>query len=459
MVMARLLSTSDFGLIAIVQSIMGVSVLLGVSGIGATLVTRTSGVERAASAYFWFLSLISLAAALTIFSLAAPITELLGIAEAAEYLRVLAFILPISFMTMVPEALLLRLRMFSAYRAVAICGSFTYFAVEIVLVLRGWGVWSVVVGQLSGGIAGLMTALVSARWMPKYGPSFRVVRTDLGNLGGLGLNSVFRYLYTNLDYWAVSRVLGAGPLGAYYIAYVLPSILRLRLADMFRTVMLPLLSGSGGLRHPEIAYGRAFTLFMFISLPSLVGLAVLADPIVAVLFGPQWDSAVVPMRIIIIGTILDLVIQSVATFAVARRRVAGVTWSSGLRVGLTLVALCIVLQVNQSTTAVAMAVVLATAGTLIFQEIYVAKPLGVQLFDQWRSMARITAPTAVMAASTGLVVHVLAEQAPIVSLLVGVPMGVAIFTAASLVTSPTLFRDSVSQFLLLITPGRSKNEA
>lgn len=455
MVMARLLSTAEFGLIAIVQSVMGVSALLGVSGVGAALVTRASDVERAASAYFWYLSIIGSAAALAIIGFSGPLTQLLGLSEAEPYLRALSLILPISLMSIVPVALLLRLRKFNAHRAVALLGSFIYFVTEIALVLNGWGVWSVIVGQLSGGVASLVSALFLARWLPRHGLSLSVVKSDMGNVGGLGLNAVFRYLYTNLDYWAVSRLLGAGPLGAYYIAYVLPSILRLRLTDMFRTVMLPVLSGPSGLKHPQAAYLRAVTMLMFVSFPSLAGVAVLAGPIVAVFFGPQWDEAVTPMRLIIVGTMLDLVIQSVATFAVARRRVAGLSWASGIRVLLTLAAFSVVLPISRSTTAVALAVVLATFGALILQEVLVANPLGVGLCHQWRTIARIMGPTFLMVVVTTGAQSLLINHPPIISLLVCVPVGVATFAVGSMVMARRLCVDSVSQIILLLAPSKA----
>ncbi len=241
MIMARMLTTSDFGIMAVIQSVMGVTVLLAVSGIGATLITRTSHVAEAASSYFWILGSLRLGAAIVISLLAGPLSSLLGVPTAKPFLQVVPFGLPLGLVGMVPDALLLRMRKFGAHRSAAILGSFTYFAIEILLVLRGFGVWSVIAGQMIGTTVSLIAAAALARWAPLSRPSFTVLRSDLRNLGGLGLSRVLEYLYKNVDYWAVGRSLGAGPLGAYYVAYVLPNIVRLRLSDTFRTVMLPLL--------------------------------------------------------------------------------------------------------------------------------------------------------------------------------------------------------------------------
>ena len=378
-----------------VQSVIGASVLLGVAGVGATLVTRRSDIERASAAYFWMMGALGLAAAGVVYSCAGWLTGLLGLPEAAGYLQLLAFILPLSFLTMVPVALLLRLRRFSAHRTVALVGSFSDSTIEVALVLRGWGAWSVVIGQVVGAAASLLTALALAKWLPRYGPSIRVIRSDMATLVARP-NQLFTYLHKNMDYWTVARVLGSAPLGAYYISYVLPNIVRLRLSDMFRQVMLPVFSSAGGLRDPAAAYSRAFGMFMLLSVPVLVGLLALAGPIVGVFFGSQWSDAVTPMRIILLATIVDLIIQASGTFAIARRRVRNVAWASGLRALLLVGLLATLVPVGPSTALIATCVLVAAVGSLTFQEITVASPLGIGIRRHLRSLTSVLIPATLM---------------------------------------------------------------
>lgn len=457
MIMARMLTTSDFGIMAVIQSVMGVTVLLAVSGIGATLITRTSQVAEAASSYFWILGSLGLVAAIVISLLAGPLSSLLGVPTARPFLQVVPFGLPLGLMGMVPDALLLRMRKFGAHRSAAILGSFTYFAIEILLVLRGFGVWSVIAGQMIGTTVSLIAAAALARWAPLSRPSFTVLRSDVRNLGGLGLARVLEYLYKNVDYWAVGRSLGAGPLGAYYVAYVLPNIVRLRLSDTFRTVMLPILSRAGGLSRPELAYTRAFRLFLFVSLPTIAGLYALADPIIDVFFGDQWRGAVAPMRIILIGAVLDLVIQCVSAFAVARRRVSGVAATAAIRVICTVMLILVLLQVERSTTSIAVGVAGATALTLLFQEFVVARPLGVSLVGQSGAILAVLVPALIMVAGVMLTIQLTNVQDAVVQLVVGVPVGVLLYFSASAVFSRATLVDSVKQLRLLV--GRAPKVA
>ena len=96
----------------------------------------------------------------------------------------------------------------------------------------------------------------------------------------VGSNAVIGFLARNIDYWIVGR-LGVRALGVYYIAYVLPNVLKRRLALAGTEVMFPILSRITDERE---RFGRAFldaTRFITIAgFPMMFGLAAVADAVV-----------------------------------------------------------------------------------------------------------------------------------------------------------------------------------
>src|SRR4029450_4146754 len=97
-------------------------------------------------------------------------------------------------------------------------------------------------------------------------------------------------------------------LGAYYVAYVLPQILRLRFTWAAGAVMYPMLvrSQSDQERTREVYY-RTHLLLAWIGFPAMVGLAVVAEPVVRVFFGPQWTGAVAPLRWLALVALLEFI--------------------------------------------------------------------------------------------------------------------------------------------------------
>src|SRR5690606_6962252 len=155
--------------------------------------------------------------------------------------------------------------------------------------------------------------------------SFRQVKEDVGLVSNMGLSSLLTYLGKNADYWAVSGAMGAAPLGIYYIAYVVPNIVRLRLSDVFRQVMPPVLARMPTDTERITSWVRAANVTLALSLPALVGIAAVADPLTRVFFGYQWVHAVGPMRLITIAGVVDVAFYAVSTMALSQRRLVGRT--------------------------------------------------------------------------------------------------------------------------------------
>ncbi len=119
----------------------------------------------------------------------------------------------------------------------------------------------------------------------------RLVGEDFRLAGGLLFNNGLTYGVRNTDYVVVGHLLGAAALGAYYVAYVLPQILRLRVTWAAGAVMFPVLARSqSDPRRTQQVYDHTHLLLAWVGFPAMVGLAVLAEPVVRVFFGPQWGA-------------------------------------------------------------------------------------------------------------------------------------------------------------------------
>ena len=209
--LARLLTPADFGIVALTQSLLGAAALLSLSGTNAALVTRRSQVSIASASYFWLALVLGLAGVGVFAVMAGPITRLLGQPDAAPYLIVLSFSFAFGLLALVPNAMLQRSLRFGWMNASILAGAGAYFASEVVLAFAGWGAWAVIAGQVLGAAVTLVVSAVGARWRPSLRFSLSLLRADLAVTGGVGLGHAFSYVQKNADYWAVSRIIGGQP--------------------------------------------------------------------------------------------------------------------------------------------------------------------------------------------------------------------------------------------------------
>lgn len=390
-VLARLLTQTDFGIIAAAQSVIGIANLLGLGGITAALVTRGADVQNRASSYFWAALLAGCLASAAIILLAYPIANALGVEQTAIFIQFMSLTIPLSFVTLVPQALLQReLEFIKSNRAFAI-GAVTYFVMEVSLALMGLGAWAVVLGQILGAAVTLCLAIFYARFKPKYMLDWGHLRVDANILGNMSLSSALGYVGKNVDYWVVSRTMGASALGTYYISYVLPSIVRLRFSQIFRQVMLPILAGLDS-DQQAAAWREAARRTLVLVLPALSLLAAVSDPLIATLFGRHWGNAVLPMQLITAASMMDLVFAAVATLALVRgpKYVTRSTVLVAVRACLMVLLCSISVFVWKDIAAVAAAAFLAAVLTLALQEIVLSRPLGVGTLALGRGVLRLT---------------------------------------------------------------------
>jgi O-antigen/teichoic acid export membrane protein len=369
------------------------------SGINASLVTRRGEVKVAADSYFVLTLSLAVISVVAFTALAQTMASAVGVREAAPYLACLSLSFALSVLSLVPNALLQRRKAFAALNATLVASSVTYFAVEVALALAGFGAWSVIVGQVTGALVGFVTASRAARYRPSLRFSLRTVRADFATTSGMGMAQFLTYVQKNADYWAISRLLGPHALGGYYIAYVIPNIVRLRLATAERLVMLPTYA-EGSLSRSSQIWRRTFPTMLGLGLPILVGIGCVADPLVAVFFGPAWQSAVNPLRILITAAVADLIFTSIGTLAIAHGMLRKYLVLLVFRACTTIVLVLAAAVAFRSTSAVAASVVISATLTLGVQERLLARPLAVGLHRVWRPASVFTALSACMALTT-----------------------------------------------------------
>lgn len=298
-VLARLLLPQEFGLVGYCLIVIQYVDILNSAGIVAALVSRREKVEESANAAF-VANLIfgALCFSITWF-IAEPVSVFFKAPEIVPLFRVLGLSLPFTALGMVPDAMLQREMRFRTLLISETSRNLMKGVVSIGLAWMGFGVWSIVLGQVVGVLTGAVLSWILAGWRPTW--RFHPAATRAISFFGfhvilLETAGAFR---NNVDYLLVGRILGAASLGLYTMAYRIPELLIRSLNYVLGNVSLAALSitQSDQPRMKKFYFGYLRYVSMF-SFPVSVGLAFVAPVFIPLFLSEKWAAAVVPTSLI-----------------------------------------------------------------------------------------------------------------------------------------------------------------
>jgi O-antigen/teichoic acid export membrane protein len=431
-VLARLLTPADFGIVAAVNTLMGLAVIGTTLGFAPAVIRRLHLDETFVSTLFWSSLGVSASLGLVLIAAAPWLAGMFGRPEAAAYVAVMVPALVCDVCASIPLAMLQRDLRFAALYGSILVAMVVYVVVQIVLALAGFGAWSVIIGQVAMSTTSLVLALALTRWLPKRRFARGVVRSELGFAGGIFASQVLSYGLKSADYWVVGRTLGGAALGAYYIAFQLPSIVRLRMSNVSRQVLFPVFAQERQSEERVASiYLKAMRLQIGLGLPTMIGLAALAAPITAVFFGDQWEAAVEPTRWLALAAVFEIVTSPAGSIAIAHGRLRPFLASLGVRLALMLAVLMVAAQVGHGLEAFAVAMLVQSVGGAVITQVMVAQPLGLPAAAVVRPLAISMVPAVLMYVAVQEVLRFLPTGVPdVVALLLGVPVGILVHVVA-----------------------------
>lgn len=414
-ILARLLTPSDFGVVALALTFM--TFLETVKDLGLTQALIGAGAdesgERKQTVFVWTVA-IGTVLAIAAAACGPLAADFFGHDDLAAIVPVLAINFFVQSLgathdSLARQALDYRTRTMSDLGDVVVRGG-----AGIVLALSGAGAWSLVIGYLVGSVVRVGVLWWKVPWRPER----RFTRAHLRDLAAFGgvltLVDVAAAISHNMDYLFVGRVLGAAQLGLYTIAFRLPELIIMNLAIVAGDVLFPAYAALDPqrLRAGFLLTLRAIALLVF---PMAAVLVVLARPIVHVVFGGQWDDSIDVMRILAIYSLL-------ATLNIPAGVIYKVTRRGGILLFFAIPFLFALFGILWAVTDQGIrAVALGLAALQVVQSVTMLLVAGRVLAVPYREIARaLAAPVAVGA---GMAVAMLPAErligAPLPALLVG----------------------------------------
>ncbi len=295
-VLARLLSVSDFGIVALAGVYLILTNSIAEFGLaGAVMLMRELGYDILAQLNTVAVCFGVVAALLCIAT--APVVGWLFQSDAViGVLQVGSISILIAGFQLMPFGLL---RRNLEYRRLAISEAIQSLAqagFTVIFALLGWGYWSIVWGITLGRLA-ITATLVSWHWVGLSIPKWQDIKAPLVCGWHLSTTQFTTALSEQMDAIIIGRVLGDALLGIYRMAVSIAVAPSERISTLIFRVTGPLFSGVQEDRALIRRYYLIWIELLSIStLPLATGLAMVASDVVLLVLGDKWAAVIVPLR-------------------------------------------------------------------------------------------------------------------------------------------------------------------
>jgi lipopolysaccharide exporter len=333
-VLARFLSPVDYGLMAMVWLVIGLSQIYIDLGVSAAVIHRPNNSKKQLSSLYW-LNILAGLGACGLVSLCAPwVSMIFREPSITLLLRVTALVFLIVPIGSQFEILLQKELMFKVLARWEMVASAAGTIVALALAISGFGVWTLVWSFLTS--VTLKTFLLARVGFVSFPPSLHFRYADLKGYIGFGLFQLgersINYLAEKLDQLLIGPLLGAEALGFYNFALYLTSQPGARINPILTKVAFPVFSKvQNEPARLQRGYIKLLTLLTTVNAPLLIGLAAVAPWAVPVIFGAKWTSSVLLVQILSFVSLSRSIGNPIGSLQLAKGRAdLGFWWNMSL---------------------------------------------------------------------------------------------------------------------------------
>ena len=387
-ILARLLTPVEFGLFGIAWIFMTMGIRLGNSSIGPAIIQRPDLTDAHIQAGFTLSLIIGSAVTALIWLLAPFIGEFFNEPTAIQILRVLSMMFVINGIGCVPTHLLRReLRFRELMIADLLAYFFGYGITVVILAFQGYGVWSLVWGEIIR--KAIHTIMVIHYAHTRLYPRWTLQEaTELLSTGaGFSLARSFEFITRQGGYFVVGGWLGAASLGYFTRAGRLIMLPKKYVGQSLFQVLFPAMAQrQQGTERLATIYLHGSEVLSLVALPVSAMLFVCAPEIVSVILGGQWDPVVILLEILAFAVLFQMC--DILNFAVigAVGAVYRQAWRQGIHAFLVVGGAWYASRWGLET------VVIVIVGTQVFAYLLLTQLTVSLLSMRWRHLLRCSLP-------------------------------------------------------------------
>lgn len=302
LVLARLLLPSDYGCVGMLHVFIAISNIFVTAGFSSALIQKKAPSHIDYTSVFYWTLVTSVVFYWILFFCAPAIARFYKMPELSPVLRVQSLGLVIQTFVTIQSVQLQKQLRFKELSKRNIFASLAGAIVGIVMAFMGCGVWSLVVSHLVGVVVSVALLWKMSSWRPTREFSWGSLKELFGFGGLIALSSFVETIYGNLLSLILGRWYSPADLGYYTQAKKLEQIPTGSLSTIVGHVAYPVFSS---LQDSPVklltALRHSLKSVMFLNVPMMILLLVIARPLVLLLYGAKWGISSVYFQILCIS--------------------------------------------------------------------------------------------------------------------------------------------------------------
>ena len=305
-ILARLLLPSDYGVIALITIFIDIANVFVSSGFGAALVQKKDADEVDFSSVFYFSIVMSWVLYIIVFLGAPAVAGFYDKEILTPVLRVMALKLPLAGVNSVQHAYVQKKMLFKRFFFSTLIGTVGSAVVGIVMAYTGFGAWALVAQYLFNSTMDTVVLWFTVRWRPVWRFSLGRMKYLFGFGWKMLASELIHTSYKQIRSLIIGKVYTEKDLAFYNQGGKLPSLIVTNINSSVSSVLFPAMTlkqdDTGKLKEMVRLSIRVSSYIMW---PLMIGLLVMSEPIVRLMFTEKWLPCVPYMQIACIQFALE----------------------------------------------------------------------------------------------------------------------------------------------------------
>lgn len=297
-VLARILSPSDYGTIALVTVFTTILQVFIDSGLSTALIQKKDADDLDFSSVFYFNFIVCLILYIIMFVSAPCIADFYKDSNLITIIRVISLTLIISGVKGVQQSYVSRNMLFKRFFFSTLGGTIFSAVLGIIMAYAGFGVWAIVFQQLSNNAIDTLILWITVKWRPIKKFSWIRLKHLLSFGWKMLASSLLDTVYNNLRNMIIGKLYTSADLAFYNQGDKFPKLIVTNINTSIDSVLLPTMSNEQD-NHVRVKdmTRRAIKISTYIMAPLMIGLAFCARPIVQLVLTDKWLPCVPYLQI------------------------------------------------------------------------------------------------------------------------------------------------------------------
>ena len=298
-ILARLLSPREFGLIGMITIFIAVSQSFIDSGFTQALIRKKDCTQIDYSTVFYFNLGVGAILYVVLYFAAQPISSFFGEPQLKLIVQVLGLGLIINSLTIVQTAILTKRIDFKLQTKISVIASIISGLIAITMAYNGFGVWSLVIKTLLGFAFSSLFLWLWNKWTPSLIFSYNSLKEMFSFGSKLLVSGLIDITYRNIYLLIIGKFFSATELGYYTRADQFRNLPSQNITGVIQRVSYPVLSTiQDDIPKLKAAYQKLIKSTMLITFVLMIGMAAVAKPMVLTLIGEKWLPSVIYLQLL-----------------------------------------------------------------------------------------------------------------------------------------------------------------